>query len=240
MAFRVLVDQSRGSWGYKRQLHSLWKLVRLFPRPINSTHQLLMSVTFSLDPLTREAFEAEALRWTTDVYRFALSMTRDEADAEDVVQDTFLRAFRSWRTFAPGSDCRRWLFTICRNVFVRSRERSRQSLPIEACETDAVLADASVMAAWSDRSAERFSMVDVTPAIYRAVSRVPEPFRSALVVVDLEDQSYEAAAERLGVPIGTVRSRLFRGRRLLQEQLRCHALDLGVVEPHFDRRLASA
>jgi RNA polymerase sigma-70 factor (ECF subfamily) len=199
-----------------------------------------MSVTFSTDPLTREAFEAEALRWTTDVYRFALSMTRDEADAEDVVQDTYLRAFRSWRTFAAGSDCRRWLFTICRNVFVRSRERSRECLPIEACELDAVIADASVMAAWSDRAAEHFTTVDVTPAIYQAVACVPEPFRSALVVVDLEDQSYEEAAARLGVPIGTVRSRLFRGRRLLQEQLRCYALDLGVVAPLFEQRLASA
>lgn len=199
-----------------------------------------MSVTFSPNPLTRDAFEAEALRWTTDVYRFALSMTRDEADAEDVVQDTYLRAFRSWRTFAAGSDCRRWLFTICRNVFVRSRERSRECLPIEACELDAVIADASVMAAWSDRAAEHFTTVDVTPAIYRAVACVPEPFRSALVVVDLEDQSYEEAAVRLGVPIGTVRSRLFRGRRLLQDQLRCYALDLGVVGPLFEQRMVSA
>ena len=84
---------------------------------------------------------------------------------------------------------------------------------------DAVIADASVMAAWSDRAAEHFTTVDVTPAIYRAVSQVPEPFRSALIVVDLEDQSYEAAAERLDVPIGTVRSRLFRGREALRKLL---------------------
>jgi RNA polymerase sigma-70 factor, ECF subfamily len=70
---------------------------------------------------------------------------------------------------------------------------------------------------------------------------VPEPFRSAVMIVDLDDQSYEAAAEKLGIPIGTVRSRLFRGRRLLQEQLRCHALDLGVVQPLYpEQRLASA
>ena len=69
---------------------------------------------------------------------------------------------------------------------------------------------------------------------------MPEPFRSALIVVDLEDQSYEAAAERLDVPIGTVRSRLFRGRRLLQDQLRCYALDLGVVGPQFTQPLATA
>jgi RNA polymerase sigma-70 factor (ECF subfamily) len=199
-----------------------------------------MSVTLSLPQLSREAFEAEALRWTVDVYRFALSMTRDEADAEDVVQDTYLRAFRSWHTFVAGSDCRRWLFTICRNVFVRSRERARNHVPVEASEMDAVIAGESVMAAWSERAAERFTTVDVTPAIYQAVSRVPEPFRSALVVVDLEDQSYEVAAERLGVPIGTVRSRLFRGRRLLQDQLRCHALDLGVLTPGFQHQLATA
>jgi RNA polymerase sigma-70 factor (ECF subfamily) len=105
---------------------------------------------------------------------------------------------------------------------------------------ESVIADASAMASWSDRVTEHFTMVDVAPAIHRAVSRVPEPFRSALVVIDLEDQSYEAAAEKLGVPIGTVRSRLFRGRRLLQGQLRCHALDLGVVGPLFEQRLASA
>ena len=156
-------------------------------------------------------------------------MTRDEADAEDVVQDTYLRAFRSWTTFAAGSDCRRWLFTICRNVFLRSRERARQWVPLDTGEMDAVIADASVAGVWAERIADRFTSVDVTPAIHRAVSRVPEPFRSALIVVDIEDQSYEVAADRLGVPIGTVRSRLFRGRRLLQEQLRCYALDLGVA-----------
>jgi RNA polymerase sigma-70 factor, ECF subfamily len=190
--------------------------------------------------LSREDFEAEALRWTHDVHRFALSMTRDEADADDVVQDTYLRAFRSWRTFAPGSDCRRWLFTICRNVFVRSRERSKQLVPLDTVDMEAVVADASQMSSWEETAAEQFFHVDVTPAIYRAVSRVPEPFRSAVMIVDLDDQSYEVAAERLGIPIGTVRSRLFRGRRLLQDQLRCHALDLGVVPPLYERRLASA
>ena len=70
------------------------------------------------------AFEREALPCIDDVYRFALSMTRDESDADDVVQDTFLRAYRSWHTYLPESDCRRWLFTICRNVFLRSRERA--------------------------------------------------------------------------------------------------------------------
>ena len=72
-------------------------------------------------------FEREALPWLDDVYRFARSMTHDEADADDLVQETYLRAYRSWHTFEPGSDCRRWLFTICRNVFLRTREREEQT-----------------------------------------------------------------------------------------------------------------
>lgn len=182
--------------------------------------------------LTRAAFEAEALRWVPDVHRFAMSMTRDEADAEDVVQDTYLRALRSWQTFAPDSDCRRWLFTICRNVFLRSRERASRVVNFESSELDSFIGDGSVTRPWEERPSsfgQDYSTVDVWPAIRRAISTVPEPFRSAIVAVDLEDESYETAADRLGVPIGTVRSRLFRGRRLLQDQLRSYALDLGVT-----------
>lgn len=182
--------------------------------------------------LTRAAFEAEALRWVPDVHRFALSMTRDESDAEDVVQDTYLRALRSWHTFAPDSDCRRWLFTICRNVFLRSRERGSRMMTFDSSELDAVIGDGSMTRPWEERPGSAhndFATVDVWPAIRRAISAIPEPFRSTIVVVDVEDESYETAADRLGVPIGTVRSRLFRGRRLLQDQLRNYALDLGVA-----------
>ncbi len=193
-------------------------------------------------PLTRDAFEAEALRWVPDVQRFALSMTRDESDAEDVVQDTYLRALRSWQTFAPDSDCRRWLFTICRNVFLRSRERASRMVNFDATELDSVIGDGSITRPWEERPGSTgadFTTVDVWPAIRRAISTVPEPFRSAIVVVDLEDESYETAADRLGVPIGTVRSRLFRGRRLLQDQLRSYAFDFGVTDSNILRERRS-
>jgi len=163
-------------------------------------------------------------------------MTRDETEAEDVVQDTYLRAFRSWKTFAPGTDCRRWLFTICRNVFLRSRERSRRLVPVDSVELDAVLTEGSKLTWGADQSSEGFATVDISAAIKRAVDEIPEPFRSAIVAVDLEDQSYETAATRLGVPIGTVRSRLFRGRRLLQESLKIYADDFGVGENIFRGR----
>lgn len=173
------------------------------------------------------AFEKEAIPWIDDVYRFALSLTRDESDADDVVQDTYLRAYRSWHTYMPGSDCRRWLFTICRNVFLRSRERARPTVELDATELDAVAVGSLYTAVVRDSFDDVFARLDLAPAISNALAKIPEPFRSTLIIVDVEDQSYESAAEVLGVPIGTVRSRLFRGRRLMQEHLLTYASDAG-------------
>ena len=164
------------------------------------------------------------------VYTIVRRALNGHPDADDVVQDTFLRAFRSWHTYLPGSDCRRWLFTICRNVFLRSRERSRPTVELESTEVDAIAIE-SFFADAQDQSDDMFARLDLQPAIRRALARVPEPFRSTLVIVDVEDQSYESAAEALGVPIGTVRSRLFRGRRLMQEYLLNYAADAG-LRPH--------
>ena len=184
-----------------------------------------MSYTHSVNRSRDGAFEREALPWIEDVHRFALSLTRDESDADDVVQDTFLRAYRSWHTYMPGSDCRRWLFTICRNVFLRSRERTRPTVELEATELDAAIAGSLYQS--SERVDDVLARLDLAPAITEALAKVPEPFRSTLIMVDVEDQSYEVAAEILAVPIGTVRSRLFRGRRLMQEQLKNYAADAG-------------
>jgi RNA polymerase sigma-70 factor, ECF subfamily len=172
-------------------------------------------------------FEREALPWLDDVYRFALSLTRDSVDAEDVVQDTFLRAYKSWHTYVPGSDCRRWLFTICRNVFLRSLERRSPTIEIGESEGDALTNGATFREASRDTTDDLYARLDLGPAIERALAKLPEPFQSTLVLVDVEDQPYEAAATILGIPVGTVRSRLFRGRRLMQEMLMTQARDLG-------------
>jgi RNA polymerase sigma-70 factor, ECF subfamily len=173
------------------------------------------------------AFAREALPWLDDVYRFALSLTRDAADADDVVQDTFLRAYRSWHTYLPGSDCRRWLFTICRNAFLRSRERERHQVDLEDGDVEAIASVAVHVQAVRDGADGALTRIDLAPALSDALGQLHEPFRSAVVLVDVEDQSYEAASEILGVPIGTVRSRLFRGRRILQEMLLTYAADAG-------------
>jgi RNA polymerase sigma-70 factor (ECF subfamily) len=178
-------------------------------------------------PERDSAFERDALPWLDDVYRFALSLTRDEADADDVVQESFLRAYRSWHTFIPGTDCRRWLFTICRNVFLRSRERQRPTVDLEDGEQDAVAAGSVYSAAREKGYDDIYARLDLAPALRDALDELSEPFRSAVILVDVEDLTYESAAEVMGVPIGTVRSRLFRGRRLLQEKLLTVAEDLG-------------
>ena len=172
-------------------------------------------------------FEREALPWMDDVYRFARSLTRNEADAQDVVQETYLRAYKSWDTFLPGSDARRWLFTICRNVFLRARERDRRHVEVEDGDVEALAGVVAHADAARDGADAILARADLGPALSRALDGLQEPFRSAVVLVDLEDQSYEAASEILGVPIGTVRSRLFRGRRILQERLFEYARDAG-------------
>jgi RNA polymerase sigma-70 factor (ECF subfamily) len=186
-----------------------------------------MEVKPSTISAAREDFDREVLRWMDDVYRFAMSLTRDATQAEDLVQETYLRAFRSWQTFQPGSDARRWLFTICRNAFLRNLERERHQVSIDDGDLDALSAMQLHTSMQSDGTDEALARVDLAPALTAAIARLHEPFRSAVVLVDVEGQSYEEASEILGVPIGTVRSRLFRGRRHLQEMLAEYARDAG-------------
>ena len=180
--------------------------------------------------MSREEFDREVLARMEDVYRFAMSLTRDASRAEDLVQETYLRAFRSWHTFQPGSDARRWLFTICRNAFLRSLERERGTVSLDEISGGDQDALASVMhhaQMVGDGTAERLARIDLAPALAQAIEGLNEPFRSAVVLVDVEGSTYEEASEILGVPIGTVRSRLFRARRQLQEQLADYARDAG-------------
>lgn len=185
-------------------------------------------------------FEREALPWLDDVYRFALSMARNEPDADDIVQETFLRAYRSWHTFEAGSDCRKWLFTICRNVFLRSRERERRQVDHggDDVQLEAMAAVRLTSTLREGGYDDLFAQLDLAPALERAIGELPEVFRSAVVLVDVEGLSYEGAATILAVPIGTVRSRLFRGRRLLQEALMLHARDAGLLRHAGESRKA--
>lgn len=175
-----------------------------------------------------EEFQHEALCWLPAVTRYALSLTRNEPDADDLVQETYLRAYRFWDRYTVGTECRAWLFTICRNAFLRDRERARRKEALEP-ELEALAAAAVHASAVQGGLGELFTSVDLAEDVQHALGELPDVFRHAVILVDLQDQSYDTASKVLGVPVGTVRSRLFRGRRLLQESLLSHARDAGFV-----------
>jgi RNA polymerase sigma-70 factor (ECF subfamily) len=171
-------------------------------------------------------FEQQALRWLDDVFRFSMSLTRNRDDAQDLVQETFLRAYRFWHTFQPGSDARRWLFTICHNCFVRTRQRGRRVVEDDTVSLESI-GDAVGVAGSRAVDERLLTHIDLSEALRDAIDRLAEPYRSVILLVDVDQQRYEAAAEILGVPTGTVRSRLFRARRLLWPVLEAYARDSG-------------
>jgi RNA polymerase sigma-70 factor (ECF subfamily) len=176
------------------------------------------------------AFEQELLASIAAVHRFALRLAGDAAAAEDLVQETYLRALAHRDQYVPGSNCRAWLFTICRRVFLKGALRDAREVATDDAALEALAAAALHGAvAAADPTGAVFERADLDDAVRRALDKLPEEYRSAVALVDIEDQSYEAAAAILGVPVGTVRSRLFRGRRLLQQDLLAYAEDAGLL-----------
>jgi RNA polymerase sigma-70 factor, ECF subfamily len=172
-------------------------------------------------------FELLMMPHLAAVARFARSLTRDAARAEDLVQETYLQAMRGWHTFQLGSDPRRWLFTVCHRTFLRTiRQEARY---VDAPEDDPELESlATSTAHWhATRTgvAEIVERMDLSAAINRALAELPAHYRGVIVLVDVEGQTYEDAALVLGIAVGTVRSRLFRARRLLQDMLFEYARD---------------
>lgn len=168
------------------------------------------------------------------VYRFALRLTASPDQAEDLVQDTFLRAHGAWDQFSPGTNAKSWLFTICRNLFLRQRERGKRHDEIVAENTapDTSPVDAVnplwASVAGTDPEGEFFDAF-VDGEVIRAIDGLPRDFRTVLVLSDVEGFSYQEIAEMIEVPVGTVKSRLFRGRRQLQRVLYDYALEMGYI-----------
>jgi RNA polymerase sigma-70 factor, ECF subfamily len=193
----------------------------------SSPEETLVEATSDGDGVER--FERLTLPHLSDIARFARSLTRDATVADDLVQETYLQALRGWHTFRNGSDARRWLFTICHNAFVRMKRREHWY--VATADTDPELDSLATASAHSmaQRSGtlDLLATMDLAPAIERALDALPSSFLAAVTLVDVEGLSYEEAAVILAVPIGTVRSRLFRGRRLLQDALFAFARDAG-------------
>ena len=199
----------------------------------------MTETTATARPATPD-FEEVALPHLPAVARFALSLTRDRADADDLVQEVFLRAFKGWHTFDPTQDARRWLFTITRNTFLRLRQRQARYVESDEGDLDAMPAIQEHAVARDAGRLASLDALDVAPAVRAAIDALPEPHHSILVLVDLEEQSYEEAAAILGIPVGTVRSRLFRARRMVQAALVKYAEDAGMRPRHESNRAGNA
>jgi RNA polymerase sigma-70 factor (ECF subfamily) len=177
-----------------------------------------------------DEFERLMLPVLNDVVRYARSLTRDAARTDDLVQETYLQALRGWHTFRIGADPKRWLLTICHHAFLRDvREKSRLvDAPDDDPELESLATAQAHYQAERDGVLQSLDRIDLGPAIDRAVGELPPHYRSVIVLVDVEGRSYEEAAAILDVAIGTIRSRLFRARRLLQDRLFEFARDAGI------------
>jgi len=167
----------------------------------------------------RPGFETDALGHLDSLYGAALRLTHNEADAQDLVQDTYVKAFKSARQFTAGTNLKAWLFTILHNTF-RNRLRDGGREPIE------VDSDRVDVAAQVDPSAtpeEQLIRDTMAPDLQEALDTLPEAFREAVWLRDVEEFAYSEIAEMLSIPVGTVMSRISRGRRMLYERLRLRA-----------------
>lgn len=172
---------------------------------------------------SREEFEKTTLPLLPSAYRFARRLAASDADAMDLVQEAYLRAFRTRDAFVAGTNARAWLFQILYSIFVnkyRSSQREPAVVSLEAPDE---------LAAPAADGPEADVLRCTAPEVEAAFGALPEPYRAAVALVDLEELSYEEAAAALSCPVGTLRSRLFRGRRLLAHSLRDYALRAGYL-----------
>jgi RNA polymerase sigma-70 factor (ECF subfamily) len=176
----------------------------------------------------REGYEKEALVHLDVLYRVALRLTGNAADAEDLVQETMLRAYRSWDRYTPGTNAKGWLLTILRHLFIneyRRKTRHPETVDVDTIEPFALFQEVQE----EDPQGAFFDKI-VDDEVLRAVDQLPEAFREAVTLSDVEGLSYEEVAKVLDVPVGTVKSRLYRGRRLLQAKLYDYAVGMGYIK----------
>ena len=168
----------------------------------------------------RVRFEEEALELSDQVYRVARHLAGSREEAEDLVQETYARAFRSWRSYQPGTNLRAWLLRILTNLNIDRGRRAQRTPPMQGLEANDYflydrLTESDGGPSDEERVVERLSQDDIVTAL----SAVPHDFRDVIVLVDIGDFSYQDAANILDIPIGTVMSRLHRGRRILKREL---------------------
>ncbi|RKX28249.1 MAG: RNA polymerase subunit sigma-24 [Candidatus Zixiibacteriota bacterium] len=191
-----------------------------------------MSSRQSEELKNKERFEKEALVHIDSLFRTALRMTKNEGDADDLVQETFLKAWRFWDKFQEGSNCRAWLFKIMTNIFInnyRAKAWTPQTIDLEDVDDDFLFGQLSALGPSDDPEKHFFNKI-FDDDVKKAIEELPEDFRLVVVLSFLEGFSYQEIADIVKLNIGTVKSRLHRGRKLLQKLLWEYAVKNGFVK----------
>jgi len=180
----------------------------------------------------RKQFEVEALPHMDALYRTGLRMTKNQTDAEDLVQETMVKAYRFWDKFEPGSNCRAWLFKIMTNIFINEyRSKSRTPVSVDLDDIDDNFLYGQLATITPDRNPEEELFAKVfDDDVKKAIEELPDDFRLVVVLSFLEGFSYQEIADIVNLQLGTVKSRLHRGRKLLQKKLYDYAVKNGYIK----------
>lgn len=184
----------------------------------------------------RKLFEVEALPHMDALLRTALRMAKNQADAEDLVQETMIKAYRFWDKFESGSNCRAWLFKIMTNIFIneyRSKSRTPVSINVDDIDDNFLYGQLADISPGKNPEEQMFAKV-FDDDVKKAIEELPDDFRLVVVLSFLEGFAYQEIAEIADLQLGTVKSRLHRGRKLLQKKLYDYAVKNGYIKDHTE------
>jgi RNA polymerase sigma-70 factor (ECF subfamily) len=180
----------------------------------------------------RKAFETEAVPHMDALLRTALRMTKNQGDAEDLVQEAMIKAYRFWDRFESGSNCRAWLFKIMTNIFIndyRSKSRAPVSVNVDDIDDNFLYGQLAQLGPEDNPEVQLFAKL-FDDDVKNAIEELPDDFRIVVILSFLEQFSYQEIADIAGLQLGTVKSRLHRGRKLLQKQLFDYAVKNGYIK----------
>ena len=197
----------------------------------------LFALFKSDEPKANAEFEREAVPHMDALYNFAIKMTGDSDDASDLLQETYLKAFRFWEHFEKGTNCKAWLFRIMKNTFINTYRKNKKE-PDKVDYEEIENFYENIKPSSTDSAHLEKDIYDnlLDDELSSAISSLPEDFRTVIILCDIEGYTYDEIADFVDVPVGTVRSRLHRARKMLFTKLYKYAGDKGYVNKNKDKR----